>query len=81
MAAEVRFPAFRANVLPVIMGHVQTVSRDRLVDEATKQPYFLAQVVAEDVPDEVREHLTAGMPADVVMPTARGRSWTTSSGR
>jgi hypothetical protein len=51
------------------MGHVETVSRDRLVDEATKQPYFLAQVVAEDVPDDVREHLTAGMPADVVMPT------------
>jgi HlyD family type I secretion membrane fusion protein len=69
MAAEVRFPAFRANVLPLIMGHVETVSRDRLFDEATKQPYFLAQVIAEDVPDEVREHLTAGMPADVVMPT------------
>ena len=69
MAAEVRFPAFRASVLPVMMGHVQTVSRDRLFDEASKQPYFLAQVVAEDVPDEVREHLTAGMPADVVMPT------------
>jgi HlyD family type I secretion membrane fusion protein len=69
MAAEVRFPAFRANVLPVIMGHVQTVSRDRLFDEANRQPYFLAQVVAEDVPEEVRERLTAGMPADVVMPT------------
>jgi HlyD family type I secretion membrane fusion protein len=69
MAAEVRFPSFRANLLPLIMGHVETVSRDRLVDDVSKQPYFLAQVIGEDVPEEVRERLTAGMPADVVMPT------------
>ncbi len=69
MSAEVRFSAFRSKVLPLITGHVSTVSRDRLVDEATKQPYFLAQVVAEDIPDEVLERLTPGMPAEVVMAT------------
>lgn len=51
------------------MGHVESVSRDRLIDEATKRPYFLAQIVVEDVPFEVRERLSAGMPADVLLPT------------
>jgi HlyD family type I secretion membrane fusion protein len=67
--AEIRFSSFRANVLPVIMGRVETVSKDRLMDDTTKTPYFLAQVVADDVPEEVRERLTAGMPAEVIMPT------------
>jgi HlyD family type I secretion membrane fusion protein len=69
MLAEVRFTAFLTNLLPLINGKVTTVSRDRLLDDVTKQPYFLAQVVAEDVPDAVRERLTAGMPADIVIPT------------
>jgi len=69
MRAEIRFTAFRTNVLPLIMGHVESVSRDRLIDETTRQPYFLTQVVVEDVPREVRERLMAGMPADVLLPT------------
>ena len=69
MRAEVRFPSFQSNLIPLILGHLVTVSQDRLTDEATKQPYFLAQVTAEDVPDAVREHLIAGMPAEVVMPS------------
>jgi len=69
MRAEIRFTAFRTNVLPLIMGHVESVSRDRLIDETTKQPYFLTQIIVEDVPREVRERLVAGMPADVLLPT------------
>jgi membrane fusion protein, type I secretion system len=69
MRAEIRFTAFRTNVLPLIIGYVESVSRDRLIDETTKQPYFLTQIVVEDVPRVVRERLTAGMPADVLFPT------------
>jgi HlyD family secretion protein len=69
MRAEIRFPAFRTNVLPLVMGHVESVSRDRLIDETTRQPYFLTQVVVEDAPRQVRERLMAGMPADVLLPT------------
>jgi len=69
MRAEIRFTAFRTNVLPLIMGHVESVSRDRLIDETTRQPYFLTQIIVEDVPHEVRERLVAGMPADVLLPT------------
>src|SRR5262249_53104531 len=72
MRAEIRFTAFRTNVLPLIIGHVESVSRDRLLDDATKQPYFLTQIVVEDVPREVRERLTAGMPAELLLPTGGG---------
>jgi hypothetical protein len=48
---------------------VDTVSRDRLVDEMSHQPYFLAQVVADDVPNDVRKRLSAGMPAEILVPT------------
>jgi HlyD family type I secretion membrane fusion protein len=69
MRAQIRFSAFRTSIMPLIMGRVGSVSRDRLIDETTRQPYFLAQVVVEDLPREVRERLTAGMPADVLLPT------------
>jgi HlyD family secretion protein len=67
--AEIRFTAFRTNILPLIIGRVGSISRDRLIDETTRQPYFLAQVVVEDLPREVRQRLTAGMPAEVLFPT------------
>ena len=55
--------------LPIIVGKVESVSRDRMVDEQTKQPYFLAQVVVDDIPSFVKDRLSAGMPADVIFPT------------
>ena len=69
MTAEIRFPSFHSRIIPIIMGHVESISRDRLMDDATKQPYFLAQVVADDIPGSVKERLSAGMPADVIFPT------------
>jgi HlyD family type I secretion membrane fusion protein len=69
MRAEVRFTSFKMSILPIISGRVQSVSRDRLVDETTHQPYFLAQVIVDDIPPELRDRLVAGMPADLVFPT------------
>ena len=69
MRAEVRFSSFKSSLLPIISGRVESVSRDRLVDETTRQPYFLAQVIVDDIPSELRDHLVAGMPADLVFPT------------
>ncbi|MGD9728898.1 MAG: HlyD family efflux transporter periplasmic adaptor subunit, partial [Nitrospiraceae bacterium] len=69
MAAEIRFSAFQSRILPIVIGRVESVSRDRLIDEQTRQPYFLAQVVSDNVPSVVRERLSAGMPADVIFPT------------
>ena len=69
MQAEVRFPSFRSSLLPIIMGRVESVSRDRLVDETKRDQYFLAQVVVHDVPPELEGKLVAGMPAELVFPT------------
>jgi HlyD family type I secretion membrane fusion protein len=69
MQAEIRLSAFHSRLIPIMLGKVMSVSRDRLVDEQSKQPYFLAQVLVDEVPDELRQRLTAGMPADVVFPT------------
>ena len=69
MKAEVRFSAFKGEILPIIMGHVESVSRDRLINEETHQPYFLAQVVTDEIPPDVKDHLVAGMPAELIFPT------------
>ena len=71
MDAEVRFPSFHSRTLPEINGKVQSVSGDRLVDEATGLPYFLGliSVPNAELPPEIRGKLTAGMSAEVVVPT------------
>lgn len=71
MDAEVRFPSFRSLGLPVIRGKVTAVSRDRLIDDVTKEPYFDTQVAVgrRQVPEFISSKLSAGMPADVVIPT------------
>lgn len=71
MVAEVRFPSFHARTTPVVLGRVGAVSHDRLIDETTKQPYFLAQIALADtdLPLQMRGRLRAGMPADVIFST------------
>jgi HlyD family secretion protein len=71
MQAEVRFSAFHGYTLPLILGHVDTVSNDRIMDEQTKQPYFLARIVVDkgDIPKIVEDRIKAGMQAEVMVPT------------
>lgn len=71
LKAEIRLPSFTARHMPIIFGTVRTVSRDSLTDEATKQPYYLAQVdvIEGTVPPDMRKRLVAGMPAEIVIPT------------
>ena len=71
MEAEVRFSAFHGYTLPLMLGRVESVSRDRLIDEQSKQSYFLARVVVDqkDIPAIVRDHIKAGMPVEVMVPT------------
>ena len=69
-AAEVRFPAFHDRTMPMIAGNVLSISQDRLMDEATKQPYYLAlvDVPEENVPEQYRGKVASGMNAEVIMP-------------
>ena len=71
MKAEVRFNSFHGTILPVIMGRITSVSRDRLVDEQSKQPYFLARIVVDekDLPSLIKDRISAGMSAEVIVPT------------
>ena len=70
-AAEVRFPAFHDRALPMIDGKIMSISQDRLMDEATKQPYYLAliDVPDENIPEHYRGKVAPGMNAEVIMPT------------
>ncbi|GLQ17214.1 HlyD family type I secretion periplasmic adaptor subunit [Maritalea porphyrae] len=72
LRTEVRFVAFQSRFLPIVLGTVESVSRDVIVPEDGRTPeYFLAQIdVIEDmVPEEVQGRLRAGMPADVIITT------------
>ncbi|WAC29309.1 HlyD family type I secretion periplasmic adaptor subunit [Ancylobacter sp. SL191] len=68
---EIRFPAFHSRTTPLILGQLQSVSPDRLIDEATQQPYFQAvvSIPQTDVPDDLKARLRPGMPAEVIFST------------
>jgi HlyD family type I secretion membrane fusion protein len=69
MRAEIKFPAFQSRRLPAIFGNLTTVSRDRLIDDRTKQAYFAGTIEIDDhmLPDDVRARLIAGLPAEIVV--------------
>jgi membrane fusion protein, type I secretion system len=74
--ARVLLSAYRQRNLPQIHGVVRDVSADRLVDDRSGEPYFLARV--EVAPGELARvasssgvdvSLAAGMPAEVMIVT------------
>lgn len=69
MRAEIKFPTFQARRTPTLFGTLTTVSRDRLVDDGTKQPYFAGTVEIDEhhLPPDIRHRLLAGLPAEVVV--------------
>ena len=69
MRAEVKFPTFQTRRTPAIFGTLKTVSRDRLIDETTKQAYFsgIVEIGEQDVPGNVKPRLLAGLPAEVIV--------------
>lgn len=72
----VHFSAFEGRRMPYANGRVERISADRLEDQRTGQPYFIADVhvdanevariaAAAHMPDV---HLSPGLPVDVVVP-------------
>ena len=55
----------------MIAGTIISISQDRLMDEATKQPYYLAlvDVPDENIPEKYRGAVAPGMNTEVIMPT------------
>jgi len=72
MVAQVLPGAYPQRNLPRLIGTVQSVSADRLIDDRTGAPYFLARIrvtpeaLAQVDPQMV---LSPGMPAEVIIPT------------
>ncbi|EJM72020.1 HlyD family type I secretion periplasmic adaptor subunit [Pseudomonas sp. GM55] len=71
LPVDISFPAFNHARTPNIPGRVKTISADRLMDEESKQPFYLAQV--EVTPDGMgllgSNHIRPGMPASVTIKT------------
>jgi len=69
--AEVRFTAFDQRTLTPVKGKVVSMSADRLVDETTKVPYYLARIVlTEDVQKKLKgASLQPGMQTEVMIVT------------
>jgi HlyD family type I secretion membrane fusion protein len=71
MRAEIRFPSFRYFGADVITGSLRSVSRDRLLETDSREPYFAAEVTVDraSIPRTFADRLMAGIPADVIVPT------------
>jgi HlyD family secretion protein len=69
--AEIRFTSLSRRQTPTVFGQVQSVSADAMLNDTTKQNYYLARVVINraDVPAAVAAKLAPGMPADVLIVT------------
>jgi epimerase transport system membrane fusion protein len=69
--AEIRFSAFKSATTPVIGGRVITLSADRLVNEQSGMPYYLARVeITEEGSASLGSlKLIPGMPAEVLVNT------------
>ncbi len=72
LTTEVRFTAFKSRLTPIVLGEVQSVSKDVITpSNQGEMPYYLARIHVEDedIDEDIRYRLTAGMPADAVITT------------
>jgi len=72
LQARVILSAFTQRNLPQVYGVVKSISADRLIDERTGEPYFLAKVFVDSgalvqLPRDIG--LSSGMPVDVMILT------------
>jgi len=71
MSAEVHFTSYKQRITPLIHGRVAAISADRLTDQRTQVPYYIANVAVD--PDELAAspgiQLYPGMPATVMITT------------
>lgn len=70
LSARVRLTTFSSRDVPPVHGQVESVSADRLLDQFTREPYYLARVSLDKhqldgMASEVR--LIPGMPVDVLI--------------
>jgi HlyD family type I secretion membrane fusion protein len=71
MHADVHLTAYKQRITPVVSGEVIQVSADRLTDNRTGNPYYVALVSVDqkDIAAIPNAKLYPGMPATVMIPT------------
>lgn len=71
MRAEVHFTSYKQRVTPIIHASVKTISADRLTDERTRLPYYVAEVAVDkgELAASPEIQLYPGMPATVMITT------------
>ena len=71
LPVEVRLPQFQRFQSEIMRGEVRSISRDTLLDEANRQPYYAMEVEADraSLPAEISDKLVAGMTTEVIVPT------------
>ncbi|WP_421852712.1 HlyD family type I secretion periplasmic adaptor subunit [Oricola sp.] len=69
--ADMRFVALNSRVTPQVPGEIAFISPDRLVDQSTQQPYYMARLrITEELPANLdREQIYPGMPVEVYVST------------
>ena len=69
--AEVHLTAYKQRITPIVNGDVIQISADRLVDQKTGQPYYVAiiRVDKDQLAKLPHIQLYPGMPATVMIPT------------
>jgi hypothetical protein len=67
---EIRFPAFHSRETPMMRGRLNSISRDRILDEQLRQFYYLGIISLSraDIPERYRTRIIPGMPAEVIVP-------------
>jgi membrane fusion protein, epimerase transport system len=73
LSARVKFTAFKYRNSSMVDGKVTYVSADRLIDEATKMPYYSVMISAdvEKLQAETDFKIQAGMPSEVYIEGVR----------
>lgn len=71
--ADIRFSAFNSSTTPVIEGVVNNISADRLINEQSGMPYYLARVGLTEKGSHTLGalKLQPGMPAEVLINTGK----------
>ena len=69
--ASLRFSSLNARTTPEVAGEVIYVSADRLVDQASNEPYYTARLKISDVlPDNFqKDRIFPGMPVETFIET------------
>lgn len=78
MEADVHLIPFKQRTVPVVKGKVTQISADRLTDQKSGMPYYVAQVAVDESELKALPHvrLYPGMPVTVIVPTLHRTAFT-----